>query len=252
MPGTFNPDQSIDIHDIHDTHFQPVAAVQESSGQRDDSSPSSAHKPPVLDIEGVDWQSYAPPEILRKVPNITSQILLDLVTSSIENIKVQASDEVRRKQEEEEGAGQGSKLRLGGDEPYLPIIIQEERPPTPPPKPEIQTSSEAKSSDSFSSRRTEAIQAMSKSQTPGTISLASRSDKGRKLNFRRFFGRTTEKDDEASDSAMFEAPRRTFSAFSKLEQSASTIVWDPATNQYKRVQRKPQVAKASEPPVELV
>lgn len=231
MPGTFEPDD--DLIDLRDNHFEILAAIQESWRQKDHSGPWSVHKLPVLDLEGVDWQTYAPPVALRKAPNVTSLILLDLVSKSIENIMTQASEEVRQKQEEEEkraGAARPSKISLDDGEPYLPIVIREERPPTPPPKPEIQPTSNVKSPSDISVHRAEAVKA----------ELRSPSDKGRKLNLRRFFGRATEKGSGTPDSARLQANGRKFLGFVKAEEPRSTISWDPTTGQYKRVQLEPQ------------
>lgn len=257
MPGTFEAD---DFIDLHDNPFEVLAGIQESWRQKDRGGPWSAHRFPVLDLEDIDWHSYDPPAALRKTPDVTSQILLDIVSSSIENIKVQAANEARQKQEEEEqsaNAGPGPKLGHNGDEPYLPIIIREERPPTPPPEPEVQSISEAKSSTDYSGRRAEAIKAVARSRSPRLISLPTRPDRGRKLNLRRFFGRANEKSDEAAERARLGDLGRKVMSFSKAEESGNTITWDPATGQYKRLsapsaQSKPNPVKTPEPPVELV
>ncbi|UNI15120.1 hypothetical protein JDV02_001686 [Purpureocillium takamizusanense] len=95
----------------------------------------SAENLPDVDLTDVDWHRYEPPASLSKTPNVTCQILLDIVASSIDVVRERNAsedrqrqdDEDRRKVAEEEAA---HRARHGSDysEPYLPIIIRPEHP----------------------------------------------------------------------------------------------------------------------------
>ncbi len=60
--------------------------------------------------EEVDWTKYDPPQALSKTPNVTSEILLEVVESSIQNVKNQIiiEEQARKEQEEEARAAEGS------------------------------------------------------------------------------------------------------------------------------------------------
>lgn len=90
--------------------------------------------------ENVDWTKYDPPDALRTAPTVTSDILLQLITSSIDKVKTRVAEEDRVKRQQsnarrqrEEALRREAEEALSstkGKEPYLPIIIPEE-PPTP-------------------------------------------------------------------------------------------------------------------------
>jgi hypothetical protein len=267
LPGLLEPGDGTDLRD--DNPFETLANIQESWRRKDHDGPWSAHKLPVLDLEGIEWHNYDLPAALRKTPNVTSQILRDIVSSSIENVQVQAAQEARRKREEEEqraSASTSPKPRLNGDEPYLPIIIPEERPPVPPRQPDTESESEPKSSfDHLAGVRAEAVEAvLSKSRSRNSVSFSNKSDKSLKGNLRRFFSRGSEQSDGAADgttvawdptSSMYKrlpaqskALGNKATASAKAKKTGTDLVWDPVSSRYKRqpVQTK---AQASDPEV---
>ncbi|KAL7922607.1 hypothetical protein ACQKWADRAFT_74281 [Trichoderma austrokoningii] len=81
----------------------------------------------------VDWREYEPPAALRKAPTIKSQILLDIIFSSIENVRSRVEEEKRLQKEAAEEAERRTaeeRQKAKGKEPYLPIIIPTEASPS--------------------------------------------------------------------------------------------------------------------------
>lgn len=78
----------------------------------------------------VDWKKYQPPAILKKAPHITSQILLDVVATSIDNIKARITEEDHQKEAAKAGNGAEEALRAAREEKrkelYLPINIPQD------------------------------------------------------------------------------------------------------------------------------
>ncbi len=253
MPGTFESGEPIDQNE---NPFELLIAIQESWRQRDHGQPWSTHKLPVLNLAGISWHDYNAPAALYKTPNVTSQILRDIVASSIDNIKEQAVQAAERRREEEQQQAEGTKLKNTEAEPYLPIIIRA-RPPTPPPEPEAHheldagiSSGQPKDSDEWSTRRAELIHAVSNSQSPEP---SVRSDKSRKSKFRKLFGRSGEKPEKVpmvwdpATSRYRPAPktsvdrgqptpvsRRGTGSSKATGDMGTTVTWDPTTGQYKR------------------
>ena len=274
LPGLLEPGDGTDLRD--DNPFETLANIQESWRRKDHNGPWSAHKLPVLDLEGIGWHDYDLPAALRKTPNVTSQILHDIVALSIENVQVQAAQEARRKREEEEeqraSASTSPKPRLNGDEPYLPVIIPEERPPEPPRQHDTESESEPKSSfDHLAGARAEAVEAvLSKSRSQSSVTFSNKSDKSLKGNLRRFFSRGSEQSNEAAGgatvawdptSSMYKRlPAQskvlgnTTTASAKAKKTGTDLVWDPVSSRYKRrpVQTKPQASgpELSTPPTD--
>lgn len=85
-----------------------------------------------------DWTGFEPPDALRLAPSVTSDILLEIVASSIDIVKARAAEEHRVKRQQSNARRQREEaLRLETEralpkntEPYLPIIIPSE-PETP-------------------------------------------------------------------------------------------------------------------------
>ncbi|KAL0938737.1 IBR domain-containing protein [Colletotrichum truncatum] len=79
--------------------------------------------------DDVDWEKYNPPAALTSAPNVTSEILLEVLQTSIDNIKARIAEDNKRRQLEEElrireAEELASKEAEGkAKEPYLPIIV---------------------------------------------------------------------------------------------------------------------------------
>lgn len=123
MPGAFGPEDYIDFYE------DPFGFLDgsETSGEKQEQRVSWAVKKlPNLDIVDLDWHKYNPPKALRKAPNITSQVLLDVLQSSVENVYARIIEEDRQKKENEEQRKQEENEKGKSKEPYLPIIIPTE------------------------------------------------------------------------------------------------------------------------------
>lgn len=93
---------------------------------------AASNEQPELRWTTVDWRKFDPPKALRKAPNVTSQIILDIVQSSIENVRRRAADERRQELLAEEQSLlvqlEARRAKQKGKEPYLPIIMVEDEP----------------------------------------------------------------------------------------------------------------------------
>ncbi|OTA07962.1 hypothetical protein A9Z42_0088980 [Trichoderma parareesei] len=132
-----------DCLDFYQNPYTALGKLQDAGKDKDIVPPVTTEKPHAVDgdMDDVDWQDYEPPTALRKTPNVTSQILLDIVFSSIENVKSRVAGEQRlRKEAADEAAARlaaEEKHKAKGKGPYLPIIIPSEGPPAEPSKPSV-------------------------------------------------------------------------------------------------------------------
>ena len=123
MPESFGSDNHIDLYE------NPVDKLEKlQSAWREKEHARSWSVLPDLDLSQVDWHQYHPPKVTRKAPTVTSQIILDIVGSSIENIKARVAEEDRRRQEEQDrlAAEEAAKRTEKFSEPYLPIITEQD------------------------------------------------------------------------------------------------------------------------------
>lgn len=131
VSASLGPEDCIDFYENPYTALGKLQdAVKRKSQQLE--SPISTEKPADGDINGIDWHEYDPPAALRKTPNVTSQFLLDIVFTSIENVKTRVGEEQRLKKEAAEEAARRTaeeKQKAKGKEPYLPIFIPPEDSP---------------------------------------------------------------------------------------------------------------------------
>lgn len=203
MPGSFNPGDYIDFHD---NPFEVNYDLPDPWQGQDREAPWSSGNLPELDLEGVEWFNYGPPAVLSKAPNVTSEILQNLIQTSIETVRAAAQEEKRRREEEKTEKERRTSAEQApkpgdGEEPYLPIIIPVEKPvekplPTPPPEPDF-AGSDIRPSDEYSPsnlRRAEALK-VARSRSPGSIRSAVSSEKVGKLKLRRILGWSSEKGD---------------------------------------------------------
>lgn len=128
MPGTFDAE---DFIDFYKSPFEILEELQTAYREKE-AVPWSIQNLPEVDIGDVDWHKYAPPASLKRAPNITNQILLDIISSSIENVKARVAKEDLDKQKAKETLAEDgnddSKPGNGkGKEPYLPVIVPVER-----------------------------------------------------------------------------------------------------------------------------
>ncbi|KAM0254808.1 hypothetical protein ACHAQJ_006407 [Trichoderma viride] len=123
MSASLGPDDCINYYE---NPYTALGKLQDASKGKELESPVSKDESADGDINGVDWHKYHVPTALRKIPNVTSQILLDIVFTSIENVKARIDEEQRLKKEAAEEAERRiaeEKLNGKGREPYLPIVI---------------------------------------------------------------------------------------------------------------------------------
>lgn len=125
-----------DCIDHYDNPYTALGKLQDAVKGKELGPPEPTEKPAARDINGIDWHEYDPPTALRKTPNVTSQILLDIIFTSIENVKVRVGEEQRLKKEAAEEAAEEAARRTAeekrnakGKEPYLPIVIPSEESP---------------------------------------------------------------------------------------------------------------------------
>ena len=123
-PGSTTTPQDITFH-VHENPFEALERLQESWRGKEHARPWS--QLPELDLDGVDWHKYEPPKLASKTPNVTSQILLDIIESAVQNIKAKNAEEDQQKQAAEEGkrAAEEAQRRQADQakEPYLPIVM---------------------------------------------------------------------------------------------------------------------------------
>lgn len=132
MPGSFN---AHDYAEYHDDPFEILAQVQDAWRNREPPTQWSATNLTGPDIPDMVWQIHDAPAALSQFPEITDDVLINIVHTSIEKVRGLAAEENRRIAEEEaekeerreKNEGAQAKKLLGPDgDPYLPIIIIDE------------------------------------------------------------------------------------------------------------------------------
>ncbi|KAL7936877.1 hypothetical protein V8C35DRAFT_277386 [Trichoderma chlorosporum] len=126
-----------DCINFYENPYTALGKLQDAGKSKQLESPVSTEKPAENEIDHeingvVDWQEYEPPAALRKAPNVTSQILLDIIDTSIENVKTRVGEEQRQKKEAAAEAARRTaeeKQKAKGKELYLPIIIPSKETP---------------------------------------------------------------------------------------------------------------------------
>ncbi|PNY26889.1 tRNA-dihydrouridine(20a/20b) synthase [NAD(P)+]-like protein, partial [Tolypocladium capitatum] len=213
MPASFGPKGFVDFYD---DPFAALEQIQDTWRSRDREAPWSTDKLSHLDLGDVDWHKYGPPAMLQKAPNVTSQILLDIVAASIDNVKARIAEEDRQRLEEDEQrraaeAEAARRPRNGkGPGPYLPIIIVPDEPPP-------EAAPEAADDAPVPARTTDGSRAEahgSGAVPPGTsaATFAAKVEKRRKFALRRLFHRSTEKGESSSAGGAREALRQKLEA----------------------------------------
>jgi hypothetical protein len=111
--------------------FEELADLQQAWREREPVLSWTTDKTEGIDLEGIDWQSYDPPAALREMPDVNSQILVDIVEQSLENVRTRATEEYRqRRDEEERRLAEETEARKAkrAEDLFLPIIIVEDEP----------------------------------------------------------------------------------------------------------------------------
>ncbi|KAM0423053.1 hypothetical protein ACHAPD_001524 [Fusarium lateritium] len=125
MPGAFGPEDYIDFYE---NPLEVLDNPESTWNNREPRTTWSTNNLPTLDDVDFDWRTYDPPGALRKTPNITSQVLLDILQSSVENVKARNIEEDRQRKEAEAQRHLQEIEKGKNKEPYLPIIIPVEKP----------------------------------------------------------------------------------------------------------------------------
>lgn len=235
MPGSFDaqPDTRALIDDeLHGINWSPVQQMIEPIsfiGSMDKTkdvviSPA-AEKLPELRPDVVDWRRYDPPAALRKAPNITSHVLLEILQSSVDkvrqvsNAEIHEEDVAKERALEEELASEREEKQKQ-KRPYLPIILVEDTTvletawteprssqdwPLPRVAPEVSQPHDI-STMAEDSRRSRGS-AMYSQITSGLVVLPGslRVTKTRDSAIRRLFKRSTEKGESSADGSARES-----------------------------------------------
>ena len=150
MPGSFAPDELVgcwqdpfqdSCKQTEDTKEEAIAPDKVATSDFSSDSTQHATKEQGTPLGDVEWMAHDSPRILRKAPTTTSQIILDIIESSIDNVRSRCRQEILRTQEEEQGRAAEEEAARSrerhGDQPYLPIILVSEVPEqSKPPKAE--------------------------------------------------------------------------------------------------------------------
>ena len=192
-----------------------IPDVEAPKDKAPDDVPVVEDIPEPEDEASVDWTKYDPPASLRTTPNITSTIILEVVATSMENLKTRIAEENdRRKQEEEEEKRRAAEQEAPEDdgkpkEPYLPIIMVEDRP-----KPRLEV---AAVPDKGKGKDT----AVSPIDGRGLIVFPIKPQKGRRALLKRFFQKM-ERGDENGESSVIGATRNFFRQYQHQRSTSST------------------------------
>lgn len=123
MSATFMPEELVDFYD--DPNHTTLSPAEWREPEPDASKDVLSR----VELQDVDWRQYEPPASMNKVANVTSEILLEIVNSSVENIKSR-NEEARQaeadQQAQQETANEEARKSMETEEPYLPIIIEQE------------------------------------------------------------------------------------------------------------------------------
>jgi hypothetical protein len=156
------------------------------------SASSSQAVEPETAVDDVDWRQFSPPSLLGKAPTVSSQILLDIVSASIANVKARAAEEHRQKTEDEERRVREEKAARDARRSqalYLPIIIREDHESN-------DTPAEPRPTTSQSSRNSNADDANTDASSAGNASI--RESKKRRFALKRFFQRSSDKGESSA------------------------------------------------------
>ncbi|GFP56304.1 probable E3 ubiquitin-protein ligase ARI9 [Trichoderma asperellum] len=221
--ASLGPDDSITLYE---NPYTALDKLQDASKDKEIESSG--------DVNSVDWRKYEPPAALRKAPTIKSQILLDIIFSSIENVKTRVEEEERLLKEATEEAERRTaeeKHKAKGKEPYLPVIIPIEDSP-------------AESSSNINAKRAVTPRAASDFMMSGGNGLPVKGEKRRKFGLRNIFQRSPEGGETSAAGRSREALRHKLEA-KILSLDAKSA--DPKTQEAIAALRKSKLFKTVDP-----
>ncbi|KAG6031687.1 hypothetical protein E4U41_007485 [Claviceps citrina] len=238
MPASFGDE---DVAQVHRNSFESIQFPQDESQILAPPATASRSTENGLDIDlgDVDWHKYDPPTALCKAPNVSSIILLDILSQSIVNVKTRVADEDRAKENEDERrrvAEEEATKKGKSPEPYLPIIIPAERHL----EPDISSMNDMYSVAGISS--TSVIAA----STSGNVApVSAMRDRARRRNvFRRLFQRRPAFGESSSAGGAREALRQKLDArLSRLDLAMT----DPKAQEALKALRKAGFIAHAEP-----
>jgi hypothetical protein len=236
MPGAFDDE---DLSELYHNPFETLQVMQDEWRSKDHAAPWSTDNVSDIDLGDIDWHKYEPPAVLRKAPNVKSLILLDIVNSSIDNVKARVAEEDRQKQLEEERcrAAEEEKRKNGkSPEPYLPIII----PPEKPIEPDVSPTT------ILNGANLAYVNTVSVASAGKATQVTVVRDAGRKrFAIRRLFHRTHEEGESSAAGGAREALRQKLEARLVKVDIANT---DSKTQETLMALRKSGFIKDAEPP----
>ncbi|KAF4334639.1 e3 ubiquitin ligase ARI9 [Fusarium beomiforme] len=193
MPGAFGPEGYIDFYE---NPFEVFDSLESSRGKREPRVSWAVKNLPNVDLVDLDWHKYDPPRALTKASNITSQVILDILQSSLENVQARIIEEDCLQKEIEEQEKQEETEKGKSKEPYLPIIIPTER--LDPEKTSL--------TEPSPKRRKEILMTTC---GPSVVNkVDARASKRRLFALRRFFQRSDERGESSATGAALGALRK--------------------------------------------
>lgn len=236
MPGSFGGE---DLHELYHNPFETLQVLQDEWRNKEHTTPWSTDDMSDIDVGDINWHKYEPPGVLRKSPNVTSLILLDVIASSIDNVKTRIAEEDQQKQIEDERRQQAEEEATKNGkspEPYLPIIIPPEKPIEPDASPTT-----ILNGANLEFYNTVSINSAGKASEVTVIKDAGR----RRFAIRRLFHRTAEAGESSAAGGAREALRQKLEARLSRVDIANT---DSKTQETLMALRKSGFIKDAEPP----
>ncbi|KFA64210.1 hypothetical protein S40285_00820 [Stachybotrys chlorohalonatus IBT 40285] len=251
MPGSFAPE---DYVDLRETTFDVIRDFcKDENDHQQIIKPEIAENTALPDLpqreaptrqepDGVDWHKYKPPAILRKAPTVTSQVLLDIIESSIVNLASRVAEEDRLKSQEEERQRREETAARQAEiakRLYLPIIIPGEGSTT---EPAASVEDEQRGMDHGARADDARQQALLAIESPAkTVKLKKSSP------FRRLFSRSPEKGESSAAGASRETLRsRLRSRLGNLDAEAAELLTRDAISRIARASFETAVEASSE------
>lgn len=196
MPGSFTPEDYIDFYE---SPFEDLENIQTAWKDRDMAMPWSTNNLDEVDVTDISWHEYKPPAALNRAPNVTSQVLQDILYSSVENVRTRAVEELQKQLQEDERRRRDNDNKGKGKGPYLPIIVPEDKSES--------SQSRVKDGDDDTTPRLSSV-----SQTPSSTLVDPRAkpEKRRMFAFRKLFHRSHEKGESSATGSAIESLRRIY------------------------------------------
>ncbi|TWU78406.1 hypothetical protein ED733_008790 [Metarhizium rileyi] len=110
--------------------WEKMQVLQAEWRVKENAGPRTTYRMSDIDIGDINWHQYEPPGLLRKAPDFTPSVLLQMLFASVENVQTRIAQEDRQRQLDDERRKSAEEQSHKNDklpEPYLPIIIPPER-----------------------------------------------------------------------------------------------------------------------------